>query len=115
MADSKQKSGGDGRHAVRFNSVTEEISAPKVEPLSTLEIVRTTTSPDSPTEHWTEEQKKELKDLSVSLQQSRIQSARMDQFLFDPVSLPPSRVRLHFVITSTISRLNLVRQFAECV
>jgi Protein kinase domain len=86
------------KQQVRFNSVTQEISAPSASSADaiadddTLDIVRTITSPDAPNEHWTDAQKKELKELSVSLQQSRIQSARMDQFFFDPLSLPPSRV-----------------------
>lgn len=74
--------------AVRFNSATEEIS-PNITSDS-LQQVHTVTDKDR--SELSEAQKKELQDLSVSVQQSRLQSARMDQFVFDPVSLPPSRV-----------------------
>jgi hypothetical protein len=97
MADTKPAHPAGDAHAVRFSSVTQEISPSDAAPDDdTLDIVRTITSPDGPDEHWTEAQKRELKDLSVSLQQSRIQSARMDQFIFDPLSLPPSRVSDEF-------------------
>ena len=35
---------------------------------------------------------KELRDLSISMQKSHLQSRRMENFAFEPVSLPTSRV-----------------------
>lgn len=43
------------------------------------------------TERLTDEQRKDIQEMSVSLEQSRLQSRRLDQFVFDPVSLPASR------------------------
>jgi hypothetical protein len=85
----------DPPQAVRFSSVTQEFS-PSVNndtDSASLEMHRTTTVADGQ-ERLTEEQRKEIRDLSVSLQQSRMQTNRMNQFVFEPVSLPPSRVRL---------------------
>jgi hypothetical protein len=82
------------QQAVRFSSVNQEIF-PSLEPSrddESLSLVDTFSSPE-PSKPATEEQMQELKDASMSLQKSRVQSARMDQFIFDPVSLPPSRVR----------------------
>jgi hypothetical protein len=79
------------QQAVRFSSVTEEISADTQD--EPVDLVKTKTSTEVP-ERLTEEQRKEIRDLSVSLQQSRMQTDRMNQFVFDPVSLPPSRVNL---------------------
>jgi hypothetical protein len=88
MAD--KNANNDHPHpSVRFNSVTEQIS-PLTNPPAT-ELTKTTTSTEPP-ETMTEDQRQEIRDLSVSLQQSRIQTNRMNQFIFDPVSLPPSRV-----------------------
>ena len=81
------------QQAVRFSSVNQEIS-PYSEPSQddeSLRLVNTVPSPDS-SRSVTEEQIQQLKDSSISLQKSHIQSARMDQFIFDPISLPPSRV-----------------------
>jgi hypothetical protein len=77
--------------AVRFSSVTQEI--PPSEQNNSIHLVNIFTGKDQAAK-LSDEQKKELRDISISLQQSRIQSSRLDQFVFDPVSLPPSRVRL---------------------
>jgi hypothetical protein len=77
--------------AVRFNSVTQEISPS--EQSDSIHPAKITTGQDRD-DQLSDAQKKDLRDISLSLQQSRIQSSRMDQFVFDPVSLPPSRVRL---------------------
>jgi hypothetical protein len=78
------------QQAVRFSSVTQEIS-PTAQ-VESIDLVKTKTSTESP-ERLTDKQRKEIRELSMSLQQSRLQSDRMNQFVFDPVSLPASRVR----------------------
>ncbi|KAF2672469.1 Pkinase-domain-containing protein [Microthyrium microscopicum] len=92
MADTQPASAGQHPEpAVRFSSVTQEISPSDNTTDESIHLVNTITE-KSRSESLTEEQKKELKDLSVSMQQSRLQSARMDKFVFEPVSLPASRV-----------------------
>lgn len=84
------------QQAVRFSSINQEIF-PSTEPSrddESLSLVNTVTSPDS-SSSVTDEQIQALKDSSISMQKSHVQSARMDQFIFDPVSLPPSRVSPH--------------------
>ena len=75
--------------AVRFSDKNHEI-----EPPQSLEHTDTDDNlprrQDVPTE-----MQKELRDLSISLQKSRLQSKRMENFAFDPISLPASRVRNH--------------------
>lgn len=73
---------------VRFSSVTEEI-----EP-----VQRTGLSPMP--EEQPEEMKRpqaesqtDLESLALSLRSSQLQETRLRKFSFDPVSLPPSRVR----------------------
>lgn len=93
--------------AVRFSSATQEISPD--EQGNSIHLVNTLAEKERD-ESLTEEQKKELRDLSVSLVQSRMQSARMHQFVFDPVSLPPSRVRLIFfspIPTPCLTKTNI--------
>ena len=46
----------------------------------------------------------ELRSLSSTLQQSRVQAKRMENFSFEPVSLPPSRVSTAFLFRVTSSR-----------
>jgi hypothetical protein len=90
MADSSQND--VNQHSVRFSSVNQEIS-----PLTqdnSLEMTRTKTSADEPPERLTDEQRKDIRELSMSLQKSRMQSARLNQFVMEPVSLPTSRVSL---------------------
>lgn len=65
-----------GHGAIRFNDETEEFAAPTemdVDP----------------------EREQQLKDLSKTMQRSGLQESRMAAFQFEPVSLPPSRVRLY--------------------
>jgi hypothetical protein len=81
MSDSDQK------HAVRFNSQDDEI-----DPATSLQHVETLTGSHRP-EELTEEAQEELKNLSITLQKSRLQAKRLENFSFEPVSLPPSRVR----------------------
>jgi len=75
--------------AVRFNSENETI-----EPERSLEQIETLTSPPKreSRDDLTEEAQEELKNLSITLQKSRLQTKRMENFAYEPVSLPPSRV-----------------------
>ena len=76
------------QQAVRFSSVTQEI-----EPESALEDVRSLTGAGKEcTEPLSPEAQEELRTLSASLQKSRCQARRLENFSFEPVSLPPSRV-----------------------
>lgn len=82
------------QQAVRFSSENETKT---IEPESSLEQVETLTSPHKRTERddLTQEAQEELKNLSITLQKSRLQTMRMENFAYDPVSLPASRVS-HF-------------------
>jgi hypothetical protein len=81
---------------VRFSSATEEIEPdPAVQPTESL------TMPDHiPKEQLSPEAQEEIRSLSMSLQQSRLQSKRLENFSYEPVSLPVSRVSLLFQNTS---------------
>jgi hypothetical protein len=71
---------------VRFSSVKQEISPE-------LSFQSQTTIPGrEPRDDIPEEAQEELRNLAMSLQKSRLQSKRMGDFAFDPVSLPVSRV-----------------------
>jgi hypothetical protein len=76
------------KQAVRFSSQDEEI-----DPVSSLELVKTLTTPSDAPDQLSAEAQQELKNLAMSLQTSRLQTKRMENFSFEPVSLPPSRVR----------------------
>lgn len=74
--------------AVRFNSKLQEI-----EPAHSLQTGDTLTGSESREEEpLTEEAEAELRELSVSLQNSPLQHRRLSNFAFEPVSLPVSRV-----------------------
>jgi hypothetical protein len=94
------------QQSVRFGSTSE------ISPTNTSDTIHPANEKGME-ENLTEEQRKELREMSVSLQQSRLQSARMDQFVFDPVSLPASRVRsktqLHYLdwmLTTMVNRFH---------
>jgi hypothetical protein len=74
--------------SVRFSDVNEEI-----EPEKAVESIREITGlgrdAEGPLSASAEE---ELRNLSSTLQKSRCQAKRMENFSFEPVSLPPSRV-----------------------
>jgi hypothetical protein len=75
--------------SVRFSDVNEEIEPEKaVEPLRDL----TGTGKDARHEPLSPQAEEELRNLSSTLQKSRCQAKRMENFSFEPVSLPPSRV-----------------------
>ncbi|KAF2659197.1 Pkinase-domain-containing protein [Lophiostoma macrostomum CBS 122681] len=72
---------------VRFSEVNEEI-----EPDQALKHVATLTGAGGePKEELSPEAQEELRNLSITLQKSRCQARRMENFSFEPVSLPASR------------------------
>ncbi|TKA71034.1 hypothetical protein B0A49_06703, partial [Cryomyces minteri] len=72
------------QQAVRFSSVNQEI-----EPASNLQDVQTLTASEHQSrEDLSPEAQEELRQLSKTLQNSNIQSRRMDHYAFEPVSLP---------------------------
>lgn len=75
------------QQAVRFSSVNEEIS-----PETSLQPVETLTSTsENPREELSPEVQEEIRNLSMAVQKSRCQARRMENFSFEPVSLPASR------------------------
>jgi hypothetical protein len=77
----------DGDHqAVRFASQQQEI-----EPVPPMTHVESLVGPQ-PRDDLTPEAQEELRTLAMSLQKSRLQTRRMGNFNFEPVSLPVSRV-----------------------
>lgn len=85
--------------SVRFSDVNQEI-----EPESALQHVTglTGAGETAPKEPLSPQAEQELRNLSSTLQQSRFQAKRMENFSFEPVSLPPSRVSRHFRVTSNM-------------
>ncbi|KAF2458920.1 kinase-like domain-containing protein [Lineolata rhizophorae] len=76
--------------AVRFKSQNEEI-----EPEHSLETIETLTSPQArrpSRETLSPEAQEELRNISVTMQKCKLQSKRLENFSYEPVSLPPSRV-----------------------
>jgi hypothetical protein len=88
---------------VRFNSVQQEISPPS--PLDSESLK----SPDTPAhevesrEDISDEAKQSIRDdLARSWTHTNaMSSARLNHFVFDPVSLPPSRVGVHSSTTAS--------------
>ncbi|KAF2796265.1 nitrogen permease reactivator protein [Melanomma pulvis-pyrius CBS 109.77] len=73
--------------AVRFSTVNQEI-----EPTEAPHHVSTLADEGTQDKkHLSPEAEEEIRNLSVTLQQSRCQARRMENFSFEPVSLPPSR------------------------
>lgn len=73
---------------VRFSDVNQEI-----EPDTALQHVSTLTGTgEKREEQLSPEAEKELRNLSMTLQKSRCQARRMENFSYEPVSLPASRV-----------------------
>jgi hypothetical protein len=75
--------------SVRFSDVNQEI-----EPEVSAEHMAdpTGSARDARAEPLSPQAEEELRSLSASLQKSRCQARRMENFSFEPVSLPPSRV-----------------------
>jgi hypothetical protein len=81
--------GPDQPQSVRFSDVNEEIEPAKaVETLCEL----TGSGKDARDGPLSPQAAEELRNISSTLQQSRCQAKRMENFSFEPVSLPPSRV-----------------------
>jgi hypothetical protein len=79
----------DQQPSVRFSDVNQEIEPEKaVERLCDL----TGSGRDAQGEPLSAQAEEELRNLSSTLQKSRCQAKRMENFSFEPVSLPPSRV-----------------------
>ena len=78
----------DQAQTVRFSDVNQEI-----EPEEALQHVTTLTGAgEQEKEVLSPEAEQEIRNLSMSLQKSRCQARRMENFAYEPVSLPPSRV-----------------------
>ncbi|KAF2494155.1 Pkinase-domain-containing protein [Lophium mytilinum] len=73
------------QQAVRFSSVNQEI-----DPVSSS-LDPSLASTDESKENLSLEDQEAIRSLPISLQQSRCQAKRMENFSFEPVSLPPSR------------------------
>lgn len=79
--------------SVRFSTLNEEI-----EPPQNLQAIESLTGQDHmPKDELSDEAKEELRSLAMTLQKSKLQSQRMENFSFEPVSLPPSRVSNQFI------------------
>lgn len=73
---------------VRFAAQNQEI-----EPETVLQQVESLTGTEGkPREPLGPEAQEELRNLATSLQTSRLQSKRLENFTYEPVSLPASRV-----------------------
>lgn len=78
----------ESAQAVRFSSVNQEI-----EPEEVPKDVSALDNPEKDgKENLTPEAEAEIRNLACSLQQSRCQARRAQNFTYEPVSLPPSRV-----------------------
>jgi hypothetical protein len=74
--------------SVRFSDINQEI-----EPEGALQhVTGLTGAGETSKEPLSPQAEQELRNLSSTLQQSRVQAKRMENFSFEPVSLPPSRV-----------------------
>jgi hypothetical protein len=87
---------------VRFSSVKQEIS-----PEQSFQS-QTTVPGREPRDDIPEEAQEELRNLAMTLQKSRLQSKRMGDFAFDPVSLPVSRVSFSRVFTASAGSLDQI-------
>ena len=96
----------EGNYGVRFSNNKQEI-----EPAVQLEHSKTAADEarGPGKEKISPEMEKELRNLSMSMQKSNIQSRRMENFAFEPVSLPASRVGSRHGLSkeSTQNRLTL--------
>ncbi|KAK8219221.1 Nitrogen permease reactivator protein [Zalaria obscura] len=83
MTSSTQGPGGP--HAVRFSTENQEIS-----PETTLDPVENISEEDDERDNLNPESEEQLRELKSTLQNT-VQSRRMEQYQFEPVSLPPSQ------------------------
>jgi hypothetical protein len=94
------------QHAVRFASVNQEIE-PEHSESSQLSPIpesarRSIGSELDPTA------KDELRSLAITLQKSSLQEHRLRHFAFEPVSLPPSRVRTDYADEISVKCCHLI-------
>lgn len=92
MANVGDSSHPNAQQTVRFASKNQEI-----EPSRSLHTSTSSTGQLAPVdreyaEPFSSEIKGDMHDLVIKLQRSRLQEARMQNFAFEPVSLPPTRV-----------------------
>lgn len=82
---------------MRFKTEDEEIQS--------VQGVASITAPqqDTDTEDLSPEAHEQIRSLAMTLQKSRIQESRMANFAYEPVSMPPSRVRCAFASLSCAS------------
>jgi len=79
----------DPPQTVRFSDIDEEI-----EPAAALQHVSDLTGAgQDEKEPLSPEAEQEIRNLSMTLQKSRCQARRMENFSYEPMSLPASRVR----------------------
>jgi hypothetical protein len=91
--DSNTKTAEQERGGVRFKAEDEEIQP--------VQAVASIAKPDKKasidTEELSPEAHEQIRSLAMTLQKSRIQESRLANFAYEPVSMPPSRVRgFHF-------------------
>lgn len=92
-AGSDSAAGQQQPHAVRFSSVNQEIE-PERSDSGQLSPIQENTRKSIAGE-LDPAAKDELRSLAISLEKSPLQEHRLRHFAFEPVSLPPSRVRIH--------------------
>lgn len=78
------------RSNVRFAAEDEEIDP--------LDESRRNSNLDNDNEELSPEAHEQIRSLAMSLQKSRIQESRMSNFAYEPVSMPPSRVRMPSIV-----------------
>lgn len=98
-ASSKNEQSSQG--GVRFANNVEEIDPVR----SLYEMTADPNANPKPVEDLSPEAKEEIRSLAMTLQKSKFQESRMSNFAFEPVSLPPSRVRSN-LLGSTAQKPN---------
>jgi hypothetical protein len=101
--DSNTRPTEQERGGVRFKAEDEEIQP--VQAVASIAKPDKKTSID--TEELTPEAHEQIRSLAMTLQKSRIQESRMANFAYEPVSMPPSRVRA-VIFPSTHLQTNAV-------
>ncbi|KMP08794.1 nitrogen permease reactivator protein [Coccidioides immitis RMSCC 2394] len=92
MATADDSSYLNGGHAaVRFASKNQEIEPSKSRPTITLSNDPPQAPEGDHANPLRPESRTELRDITIKLQKSRLQETRMQNFAFEPVSLPPTR------------------------
>lgn len=87
----------EAAQTVRFSDVNQEIEPPN----SLQHVSDTSGAGKQEKEPLSAEAEQELRNLSMTLQKSRCQAMRMENFSYEPVSLPASRVGGGDIVTDT--------------